>query len=297
MWSNPPSQSRPLFVGAAGRNTSGSNTHPPLITRQMVWVLRMSSRGLASSKTRSAASFSPASSAPHAQWRIVAHSIPRPAACSPGRRSSRPTDFGATRLAGGRVDTRRGPRDFGLGAEGGGYVAQFDSSLNQVWLKQVGSSGYEEFISLVPDGDGGVLVAGATFGDLGGDNAGSADAVLARGDERDVVCIEQFGTSGDDIVQGLSTDEVGGVFVGGITSSDLFGEFQGGNWDAFIARYGCLADLDGNGSIGVSDFLSLLASWGPCPPKADYCPADFDGDGNVGVSDFLTLLANWGPCP
>jgi len=24
---------------------------------------------------------------------------------------------------------------------------------------------------------------------------------------------------------------------------------------------------------------------------------DFDGNGFVGVSDLLTLLANWGPCP
>ncbi len=55
----------------------------------------------------------------------------------------------------------------------------------------------------------------------------------------------------------------------------------------------CTGDLDGNGSVGVSDLLSLLASWGPCKD----CPADFDGDGNVGVSDLLTLLANWGPCP
>ena len=37
------------------------------------------------------------------------------------------------------------------------------------------------------------------------------------------------------------------------------------------------ADLDGSGSVGVSDLLSLLTSWSPCPPKAD-CPADFDGD-------------------
>ena len=55
----------------------------------------------------------------------------------------------------------------------------------------------------------------------------------------------------------------------------------------------CPWDLDDNGSVGVSDFLSLLASWGPCKG----CPADFDGNGNVGVSDFLALLANWGPCP
>ena len=55
----------------------------------------------------------------------------------------------------------------------------------------------------------------------------------------------------------------------------------------------CPWDLDGNTVVGVSDFLSLLASWGPCKD----CPADFDGNGAVGVSDFLALLANWGPCP
>ena len=58
----------------------------------------------------------------------------------------------------------------------------------------------------------------------------------------------------------------------------------------------CPWDLDSNGSVGVSDLLSLLGSWGPCPPKAD-CPADFDGNGTIGVPDLLALLANWGPCP
>ncbi len=55
----------------------------------------------------------------------------------------------------------------------------------------------------------------------------------------------------------------------------------------------CLWDLDGSGSVGVPDLLSLLISWGSC----EDCPADFDGDGNVGVPDLLALLANWGPCP
>ena len=27
------------------------------------------------------------------------------------------------------------------------------------------------------------------------------------------------------------------------------------------------------------------------------CDADVDGDGNVGINDFLDLLAAWGPCP
>ena len=55
----------------------------------------------------------------------------------------------------------------------------------------------------------------------------------------------------------------------------------------------CPWDLDGGGSVGINDFLSLLAAWGPNPGH----PADFDGDGAVGITDFLELLAHWGPCP
>jgi T5SS/PEP-CTERM-associated repeat protein len=51
-------------------------------------------------------------------------------------------------------------------------------------------------------------------------------------------------------------------------------------------------DLDGNGTVNIADFLSLLKSWGPCPSKGD-CPADLDGDGEVGIADFLLLLAAW----
>ena len=55
-----------------------------------------------------------------------------------------------------------------------------------------------------------------------------------------------------------------------------------------------LGDLDGDGAVGILDFLALLAAWGPCPaPPAD-CPADLDGDGTVGILDLLMLLGNWG---
>ncbi|MHC4273534.1 MAG: S8 family serine peptidase [Planctomycetota bacterium] len=52
-------------------------------------------------------------------------------------------------------------------------------------------------------------------------------------------------------------------------------------------------DVDGDGEVGVWDFLEMLAAWGPNPGH----PADFDGDGEVSVSDFLILIAAWGPCP
>ena len=61
-------------------------------------------------------------------------------------------------------------------------------------------------------------------------------------------------------------------------------EFQGGStcpWDCESAP---------QGTVGINDFLDLLAQWGT--PGS----CDFDGAG-VGINDFLALLSNWGPCP
>ena len=68
--------------------------------------------------------------------------------------------------------------------------------------------------------------------------------------------------------------------------------------DAFqINELTCSAipgDLDGDGIVGINDFLLLLAAWGPCPdPCPPSCAADLDGDCSVGVTDFLMLLASW----
>lgn len=54
----------------------------------------------------------------------------------------------------------------------------------------------------------------------------------------------------------------------------------------------CPGDVDGSGGVNITDFLELLAGWGPCPA----CSADVDCDGSVGIADFLSLLSNWGPC-
>jgi agmatine/peptidylarginine deiminase len=55
----------------------------------------------------------------------------------------------------------------------------------------------------------------------------------------------------------------------------------------------CPGDIDNDGDVGVTDFLALLAAWGPNPGHA----ADLDGDDTVGITDFLILLGLWGPCP
>jgi hypothetical protein len=54
-------------------------------------------------------------------------------------------------------------------------------------------------------------------------------------------------------------------------------------------------DLDGDGMVGINDFLMLLARWGACPePCPPMCTGDLDFDCHVGINDFLAMLAIWG---
>ncbi len=56
------------------------------------------------------------------------------------------------------------------------------------------------------------------------------------------------------------------------------------------ATCGCVADLDGDGSVGGSDLTMLLSAWsGP--------GGDLDGDGTTNGADLTVILSAWGPCP
>ena len=50
---------------------------------------------------------------------------------------------------------------------------------------------------------------------------------------------------------------------------------------------------DGDGEVGVNDFLALLAQWGGTGTSCDFGL----GEAGVGVEEFLDLLSNWGACP
>ena len=50
-----------------------------------------------------------------------------------------------------------------------------------------------------------------------------------------------------------------------------------------------------SGSVGVDDFLALVAAWGSSPGDANYNPqADINDDETVDVSDFLMFITSWG---
>ena len=54
----------------------------------------------------------------------------------------------------------------------------------------------------------------------------------------------------------------------------------------------CLADLNGDDSVGGADLGLLLAAWGSCAG----CPEDLNGDGLVNGADIGLILAAWGDC-
>ena len=48
-------------------------------------------------------------------------------------------------------------------------------------------------------------------------------------------------------------------------------------------------DVDGDGQVGVTDVLALIAVWGPCKG----CIEDLNNDGIVNVTDLLEVIGNW----
>ena len=167
-----------------------------------------------------------------------------------------PDDAGGVIIA-GTTGTLGGP-----GAGGNDvFLARYDSAGNQLWIRQFGTSRGDYPSGLASDGAGGVMVAGYTLGSLGGPNAGSIDAFLARYDSAgNRLWIRQLGTSGHDVAYGLAPDGVGGVMVAGATKGSLGGP-HAGEADVFLARYeidSCYANCDqstGNEVLDIFDFL------------------------------------------
>jgi hypothetical protein len=117
------------------------------------------------------------------------------------------------------------------------WLARYDGAGNLLWIRQLGTSGYDIAQATASDGSRGVYVAGTTNGSLGGPKAGAYDAWLARFDGGgSLIWIRQLGTSGDDDVLAAAPESSGGVHVAGQTSGSLGGP-SAGMGDAWLAQF------------------------------------------------------------
>lgn len=118
------------------------------------------------------------------------------------------------------------------------FLTKYDSNGNQVWIKQFGTPGDDGLFlgGLAVDANDNIYVTGFTNGDLGGTNAGSYDAWVAKFDSNsNQLWISQFGTSGFEFPSEISVDNQGNVFVTGYTQGSL-GSVNAGAFDAWIAK-------------------------------------------------------------
>lgn len=122
------------------------------------------------------------------------------------------------------------------------WISKHDNTGNLQWVRQFGTANYEFSWDVAADSQGNSYSTGWTLGNLGGINAGSYDAFLAKYDNSgNQVWIKQFGTGGDDEAFGVDVDLNGNIFLTGYTNNNLQG-LNAGDFDAWVAKY----DSNGN---------------------------------------------------
>jgi hypothetical protein len=122
---------------------------------------------------------------------------------------------------------------------GDSFVGKFDAAGNRIWLTQIGSADLDSAALVSADPLGNVYIGGHTYGDLGGTNAGNADAFVSKLDAAgNVLWTRQLGTAAyeGNTTFGLSADSLGNVFISGNTGGSLGGPNAGGD-DAFLAKF------------------------------------------------------------
>ena len=170
------------------------------------------------------------------------------------------------------------------------YIAKYDSSGNQIWIKQFGTSEDDSAQSVATDNTGNVYITGYTSGSLpGNSSAGSGDAFLAKYDgSGNQTFMKQFGSSGFDSAQGVAIDSSGNVYIAGYTGGTLLGGSSAGGGDAFLTKY----DSSGNqtfikqfGSSGQDSVQSVTTDSSGNVYVTGYTSGNLPGNTKVGIQD------------
>ncbi len=176
------------------------------------------------------------------------------------------------------------------------WMARYDFGGQQLWIRQLGTTGDDIARTAAPDDAGGFYVGGSTTGSLGGSLLGLHDAWLARYDqEGNQVWIRQIGSSVVDQAAASAPDGTGGVYVGGSTDGSFGGPSAGG-WDAWLARYGSDGSKLGMPQFGTAsiDRVNAAAIDGT---GGLFVSGDTTGSlGGPSAGNFDAWLARYDPC-
>jgi hypothetical protein len=113
------------------------------------------------------------------------------------------------------------------------FLAKYDSSGNQLWLVQDGTTANDYVNGLAVDASGNVVVVGRTYGGLHGNTnqeTTTGDLFVSKYNTSGTrIWTTQLGTTSEDVAYGAALDGSGNVYATGFTAGNIGGTNVGGN--------------------------------------------------------------------
>ena len=167
------------------------------------------------------------------------------------------------------------------------FLSKLDSGGNEVWTAQIGTVTGDVSHSVAVDASGNLYISGATWGDLGGPNAGDYDAFVSKFDSGgNEVWTTQIGTSAHDRSLSVAVDASGNVYISGRTKGELGGP-SAGEYDAYLSKFDSAGNELWTTQIGTSsddDSRSVAVDVSGNAYISGYTRGDLGGP-NAGFND------------
>jgi hypothetical protein len=116
-------------------------------------------------------------------------------------------------------------------------IVKIADAGNIEWQKQYGTDSTEVGNAVYLDMKGDIYIVGVTKGLIGKSAFGKADCFILKLDNNgNKILVSQFGTTGDDVCEGITADEASTLYLCGITTGDLAAKNKGKS-DAFVGKF------------------------------------------------------------
>jgi hypothetical protein len=134
------------------------------------------------------------------------------------------------------------------------FVARYDASGNQTWIKQIQTLATNQANSVSVDASGNIYIGGSVSGGVigaGQTSQGKGDAYLAKFNSSGKLLAEnQFGTSGADSVGATATDSSGNLYVASVQNGDaVISKYANGDITSAPVWIQDLGALQGGGAV------------------------------------------------
>ncbi|OHA05963.1 MAG: hypothetical protein A3A28_03435 [Candidatus Sungbacteria bacterium RIFCSPLOWO2_01_FULL_47_32] len=170
-----------------------------------------------------------------------------------------------------------------------GFIVKYDSTGNQLWVKQFDSTGTDQFFKVNTDSSGNLYVVGNTYDSnsfMGQTSLGGMNAIMAKFDsDGNLVFAKQFGTGGAAFDVAIRNNS---VFITGQAVGALNGEKSAGDRDAFLVQYDSAGNLLNTSLLGTT---AMDGAMGITTTASNVYIAGFTfgdlGSGLIGIKDIF----------